>query len=44
MGNKIFVLGVTVAICIWAFSLPIVLSIVAAVFAIIGCILMFLDK
>ena len=44
MGMKIFITGITVAVCVAAFNIPLVILIVAAVLCIIGCILAWLDK
>ena len=44
MGMKITVLGFVIALCVVTLSLPQPLLIAAAVLAIIGIILVFLDK
>lgn len=44
MGTKICFLGFVIALCVIAFSLPQALLIAAAILAIIGVVLMFLDK
>lgn len=44
MGNKIMHLGFVIALCTVAFSLPSPFLIVAAILAIIGCFMTFMDK
>lgn len=44
MGMKIAVLGFVIALCVVAFSLPAPFLIAAAILAIIGVVLMFLDR
>jgi len=44
IGTKLFITGVTFAVCVWALALPAPFAIVAAVFCVIGCVLVWLDK
>jgi len=44
MGLKLFCTGVTFGVCVWALALAQPFQIVAAVFCVIGIVLMWLDK
>ena len=44
MGMKIVVLGFTIALCTVALSLPAPFLIVGAILAVIGTVMLFLDK